>query len=74
MDRPVWLGMCSCGEPTGLVVLAQVKPQPRNVPLPGHEGHTVKVIRLDHGPNDNLTPKQHKLLMQAMEVHADHAA
>ena len=44
--NPVWIGVCSCGVPTGLVAICGYEPSPDNV-RQGHEGHTTSVRRFD---------------------------
>lgn len=67
MVHPIWIGICSCGEPTGLVVLAEDPPKPGQ-PRAGHERHTVRVKRLDSPNGDELTAEQHGLLRRALST------
>lgn len=64
---PVWIGLCSCGELTGLLVIGQRQPKPDNV-RPGHRGHKTRVVRLLEHADDALSSTTRELLQRAIEV------
>lgn len=64
---PVWIGMCSCGEPTGLIAIWDEAPRPDN-PRRGHEDHETRVDKLLSSASDTLPKGALALLVRAAQV------
>lgn len=67
MAHPVWIEVCSCGEPTGNAVIARDAPSVGRVPRAGHDGHEPTYVPLCED-GERMTPTQRARWEQANEA------